>query len=134
MDAPPRKLIVAALAVAEDGRILLTRRPEGKPLANFWELPGGKVEPGEPPVVALRRELQEELGCDATIGRIEDVLHHAYDGFEVVILVYRVTLLGEPRAVEVAEVRWVPPAALATLPILPADAPLVARLQAETAP
>ena len=131
MSPSSRKLIVAALVIASDGRVLLTRRPEGKPLAGWWELPGGKVEPGEPPAEALRRELEEELGCASEIGAIEDVLHHVYEdnGLEVVILVYRCALLGEPRAIEVAEVRWVPVAELATLRVLPADQPLVDRLR-----
>ncbi len=131
MSPSSRKLIVAALVIASDGRVLLTRRPEGKPLAGWWELPGGKVEAGEPPAEALRRELEEELGCASEIGAIEDVLHHVYEdnGLEVVILVYRCALLGEPRAIEVAEVRWVPVAELATLRVLPADQPLVDRLR-----
>lgn len=129
MPPPTRKLIVAALAVAGDGKILLTRRPEGKPHAGQWELPGGKVEPGESPEAALRRELAEELGCDSAIGAIETVLHHDYESFEVVILVYRVALLGAPQPIEVAEVRWVAPAELTSLPILPADRPLIVQLQ-----
>lgn len=62
----PKRLIMVVAAVLVDarGRVLLARRPEGKPLAGLWEFPGGKVEPGEEPVAALRRELAEELGLD----------------------------------------------------------------------
>ncbi len=129
MSLSSRKLIVAALALTPDGNVLLTRRPEGKPHPGQWELPGGKVEAGESPESALRRELVEELGCDARIGAIESVLHHDYEAFEVVILVYRVELLGVPQPLEVAEVRWVAPADLTALPILPADRPLILQLQ-----
>ena len=125
------ELRVVAAALVEGGRVLAAQRPAHKSQGGLWELPGGKVEAGEPPAEALRRELEEELGCASEIGAIEDVLHHVYEenGLEVVILVYRCALLGEPRAIEVAEVRWVPVAELATLRVLPADQPLVDRLR-----
>ena len=55
-------LLVVAGALVRDGRLLLARRPDGDPLAGLWELPGGKVEPGETPEAALEREWSEELG------------------------------------------------------------------------
>ena len=54
-------VLVAAAALIRDGRVLLARRPEGKPLAGFWEFPGGKLEPNEIPEACLVRELEEEL-------------------------------------------------------------------------
>jgi 8-oxo-dGTP diphosphatase len=128
-----RKLVVAALCRDEDGRILLTQRRADQPMPLKWEFPGGKVEPGEAPVDALRRELQEELGCDAQIGRIDDVVFHAYAEFDLYMLVYATTLLGAPRPVEVAEARWVPPAELRGYDVLPADVAIVARLADEAA-
>ena len=55
-------LVVAVALIDSDGRVLVSQRPEGKSLAGLWEFPGGKVEPGERPEVALIRELGEELG------------------------------------------------------------------------
>src|SRR3954471_2986123 len=56
-------VLVAAVALIDpDGRVLLARRPEGKPMAGLWEFPGGKVHPGETPEAALIRELGEKLG------------------------------------------------------------------------
>jgi 8-oxo-dGTP diphosphatase len=128
-----RKLVVAALLVGDGGDILLTQRRADQDLPLLWELPGGKVEPGEAPEAALARELREELGVEVTVGRIWDVLFHRYPAYDVYMLVYRVTLApgATPRPLEVAAFAWVPPPALGDYPILPADAPLVARLQRE---
>jgi 8-oxo-dGTP diphosphatase len=127
----PRKLVVAGLIRDEKRRVLLGRRRPDQPMPNQWELPGGKVEPGESPVDALRRELQEELGCDAEVGRIDDVVFFAYPEFDLYMLVYRVELRGEPRAVEVAAIAWVEPRELPSWDLLPADKPLAERLARE---
>src|ERR1044071_5108457 len=88
----PRKLVVAGL-LARDGRVLVTQRRADQALPLQWELPGGKVEPGEAPVAALARELREELGVETAVGRIWDVLFHAYPEFDLVMLVYACRLL-----------------------------------------
>lgn len=125
-----RKLVVAALVFNPRGEVLLTQRRADQDLPLLWEFPGGKVEPGEAPEAALARELREELDVRVEVGRIWDVLFHRYPNYDVYMLVYRCELQdGEvPRPVEVKEVAWVPPAHLASYAILPADAPLVARL------
>jgi 8-oxo-dGTP diphosphatase len=128
-----RKLVVAALCRDAHGRILLTQRRHDQPMPLLWEFPGGKVEPGEAPVDALGREIVEELGCQARVGRIDEVVFHAYADFDLYMLVYAVTLVGEPRAVEVADLRWVPPAELTSFEVLPADVALVRRLADEAA-
>ncbi len=133
----PRKLVVAGLVVGSDGRVLITQRRADQPLPLQWEFPGGKVEPGESPVTALARELREELGIVAIVGRIWEVLFHPYPDFDLVLLVYVCRLApGEvPRAVEVADLAWVETTALpGSWDILPADRPLVARLVAEGSP
>lgn len=111
--------------------MLLSRRRPDQPMGNLWELPGGKVEPGEDPRDALAREIVEELGCGARVGRIDDVVFHRYPAFDLVMLVYAVALDGEPRPVEVAEVAWVAPRDLLRYEVLPADVPLVERLARE---
>jgi 8-oxo-dGTP diphosphatase len=125
-----RKLVVAAL-VRQAGRMLMSRRRPDQAMPNLWEFPGGKVEPGEHPEAALIREVREELGCDVEIDRIEEVVFHAYEEFDLYMLVYgcRVTR-GEPRAIEVAEVAWVRAADLPGLDLLPADYPLARKLGA----
>jgi 8-oxo-dGTP diphosphatase len=131
-----RKLVVAGLIIGDDGRVLITQRRADQALPLQWELPGGKVEAGESPVAALVRELREELGVGVAVGRIWDVLFHAYPDFDLVMLVYACRITdGEPRPVEVADLRWMATAALpGGFDILPADRPLVDRLIAEGPP
>ncbi len=126
----PRKLVVAGLCKNAAGQIFLSQRRADQAMPLLWEFPGGKVEPGELPEEALRRELFEELGVQASIGPIFEVVGHRYPEFDLLMLVYSCSFDREPQAKEVAQVRWVAPADLLSLPILPADAPLVARLAA----
>jgi len=129
--ARSRKLVVAALVRDGSGRILLSRRRADQPMPLLWEFPGGKVEEGESPTDALAREIEEELGCRAQVGRVDDVVFHRYPDFDLYMLVYRCHLLGEPRPVEVAELAWVAPADLENYEVLPADIPLCERLSRE---
>lgn len=119
-------LLVVAGALARDGRLLLTRRPEGDPLAGFWELPGGKVEADETPEAALAREWSEELGVEAEAIAPLTFASGAPNGRHVTLLVYLVRLLGgEPSPLGVAEVCWATPEEASRLPLLPADRPVV---------
>jgi 8-oxo-dGTP diphosphatase len=129
-----RKLVVAGLIVGAGGRVLITQRRADQSLPLQWEFPGGKVEPGESPEAALSRELAEELGIEVQIGRIWDVLFHAYPGFDLVMLVYACRLSAgskPPAAVEVADLAWVRIDELSRWDVLPADRPLVERLARE---
>jgi len=104
-------VVVAAAVLLEEGRVLLTQRKAGTHLAGAWEFPGGKVEPGEDPRDALRRELREELGLDATVGEIVEVTFHRYvEADKAVLLLFfeaaRVEGSAEPRAIDVAAFRW----------------------------
>jgi 8-oxo-dGTP diphosphatase len=129
-----RKLVVAGLIV-RDGRLLITQRTQPPALAGNWEFPGGKIEEGEAPEVALARELREEIGVDVRVGRIWDVLFHRYPDFDLIMLVYACAIAdGEPRAVDVGDLAWVLPVELPRWDILPADRPLVERLRTEGLP
>lgn len=71
--------VVAAALVTPDFKVLLSRRPEGKNLAGFWEYPGGKIEQGETPENALCRELKEELCLDVKPDDLKPLTFASFD-------------------------------------------------------
>lgn len=125
MTAPSPVIVVTAAVVAREGRYLLTRRLKGTHLAGAWEFPGGKCDPGESLVECLRRELVEELGTRATVGREILSVEHAYPERTVRLHFFETALHDEPRALLGQEMRWVTPAALRTLELPEADRGLV---------
>ncbi|WP_366555475.1 (deoxy)nucleoside triphosphate pyrophosphohydrolase [Aquibaculum sediminis] len=125
-------LVAAAALVDADGRVLIARRPEGKPLAGLWEFPGGKVAPGETPEQALVRELHEELGLDTRTSCLAPIAFasHAYEDFHLLMPLFACRVWqGNPTAREGQELAWVKPVRLADYPMPPADEPLVALLR-----
>ncbi len=124
----PRHVHVVGAAIERDGRILCAQRGPGAQ-AGPWEFPGGKVEPDETPEQALRREIQEELGCDITVGAHVATHTHAYPTITVTLAVYRATLTppyaAEPTPHEHAALAWLLPHELATKEWAPADIPAV---------
>src|SRR6478752_9505761 len=96
-------LVVACALVDTDGRVLLAKRPPGKPLAGLWEFPGGKIESGETPEGALIRELKEELDIDVEAACLAPACFASepLDGRALVLLLYICRKWrGQPRAVE----------------------------------
>ncbi len=131
---PTRRILLVAAAALIDaqGRVMLARRPEGKRLAGLWEFPGGKIEPGETPEEALRRELAEELGVslDGSCAAPFAFASHAYDEFHLLMPLYvcrRWT--GEPVGREGQRIAWVRPGRLGDYPMTPAGKPLVPLLR-----
>lgn len=121
--------VVAAALVADDGRVLLAQRPEGKALAGTWEFPGGKLEPGESPEAALARELEEELGITAPALDPFTFASFAYPDFHLVMLLYWCRhWQGVPHGRDGQALRWERPADMPALPMPPADVPLVEAL------
>jgi 8-oxo-dGTP diphosphatase len=131
--SPVRLVLVAAVALLDpDNRVLLARRPSGKPLAGLWEFPGGKVAPGESPEAALCRELHEELGIDVSDSCLAPFTFasHRYPDFQLLMPLYlcrRWNGTLTPR--EGQELTWVRPARLGDYDMPPADKPLVAMLR-----
>jgi 8-oxo-dGTP diphosphatase len=125
-------LVVAVALIDIDGRVLLAQRPEGKHLAGLWEFPGGKVHDGETPEAAVVRELSEELAVDITESCLAPFAFasHPYDDFQLLMPLYLCRVWkGTPTPLEGQTLKWVRPLSMASLPMPPADAPLVAMLR-----
>ena len=126
-------LVVACALVDPDGRVLLARRPEGKPMAGLWEFPGGKAHPGETPEAALIRELGEELGIGveaSCLAPFTFASHPLDDGRHLLMPLYLCRRWeGAVRAREGQALAWVRPQRLRDYAMPPADKPLVAMLR-----
>jgi 8-oxo-dGTP diphosphatase len=124
----PHLLVAAAALIDPDNRVLVTQRPPGGPLAGLWEFPGGKVEPGETPEAALRREISEELGIALCCVAPAGFATHAYADFDLTILLWMGREWeGWPAG---PAMRWVRVSDLWQLAMPPADGPLIAQLAA----
>jgi 8-oxo-dGTP diphosphatase len=117
--------VVAAVIENERKEILCALRSETMPLPNVWEFPGGKVEKGENPKEALKREIREELGCLIEVH--EKVAETRYG--HIYLHTYNAAIKeGTPKAKEHAEIRWMPISKLSSLRWAPADLPTVEAL------
>jgi 8-oxo-dGTP diphosphatase len=125
-------LVVACALIDADGRVLLAKRPPGRPLAGLWEFPGGKVEAGETPEAALIRELEEELSIK-TAGKCLAPLtfaSHSYEAFHLLMPLYVCRRWdGEVTATQGQELAWVRAQRLTDYAMPPADEPLKAVLR-----
>jgi 8-oxo-dGTP diphosphatase len=126
----PEVRVVAGALFDAERRVLIAQRPAGKHMAGRWELPGGKLDPGETPIEGLRRELAEELGVELRDARPLIRLRHDYADRRVCLDVWRVTDFdGVPRGLDGQALAWV---ALDDLPgrdILEADLPIITALR-----
>jgi 8-oxo-dGTP diphosphatase len=128
----PIVLVVAVGLIDVDGRVLIAQRPEGKKMAGLWEFPGGKVDPGETPEVALIRELKEELNIDTKESCLAPFTFasHAYEDFHLLMPLFLCRRWwGSIVPQEGQAVKWVRPVRLGDYPMPPADKPLVAMLR-----
>jgi len=120
--------VVAGVMLDARGRVLLARRTEGRDLAGLWEFPGGKVDPGEKPLQALARELEEELGIHVQDAEPLIAVPQQYRDKRILLDVYRVRYAGKPHDREHQALAWSPPEKLSTYPMPPADRPVVSAL------
>lgn len=115
--------VVGAVIVKGD-KILAARRPFDKSLGGLWEFPGGKLEVGEKPQEALKREIIEELKCEVEVGKFIINEVYKYDFATISLSTYFCEISkGEPKAREHIELRWLLPEQLDTVKWAPADYP-----------
>jgi 8-oxo-dGTP diphosphatase len=120
---PPVNVAVGIL-MKPNGDVLLGQRPEGKPMAGYWEFPGGKVEPGESIFDALKRELREELGVEIASAEPWCGIEHQYAHAHVRLHFYiSRDWHGEPQSLEGQAFSW--QGSVGVEPLLPATIPLI---------
>jgi len=124
-----KSIVEVAAVIAQDGRYLVTQRRASAVLPLLWEFPGGKVEPGETVVEALKREVKHRVGVEILPGAQISSVAHAYEHYTVELHLYdcRITL-GEPAAVNVQQFRWVESTEFEDLPFTPADEASMSKL------
>ncbi len=126
-------MLVAACALIDtDGRILMSQRPDGKRHAGLWEFPGGKIEDGEGPEQAIRRELWEELGVEPCIRCLQpfNFASHTYEDFQLLMPLFLCRQWdGMVRPKEGQKIRWVFPDRICDLDLVEADIPLARELR-----
>jgi len=123
--------VVAAALVNEEGKLLLADRPPGKKLEGVWELPGGKLEPGETPEHAIIRELKEELHIHVSMEDLEPLTFasYGYDTFHLIMPIYLCRKWdGVPHGAEGQKLAWVQYEDLENYPLPPADIMLTHRI------
>ncbi len=130
-------IMVSAVALVDDRQhVLVQQRPTGGSMAGLWEFPGGKIEHGETPQHALVREIKEELGVEIGANALvplsfasEPLPGGNPDKHLLLLLFLCRTWTGAPTALHASELRWVDMEDLRTLPMPPADVPLIDALE-----
>lgn len=116
--------------IEREGQVLICQRRAGDSFALKWEFPGGKTEVGENPRLALKRELREELGIEATVGGEIKRYEYEYPNRKPILLIfYRIsTFTGEPQNLGFEQIRWERLGSLHTYDFLEADVDFVQQL------
>ena len=125
-----KQIEVVAAIIHRDGAYFATQRGYGE-FEGMWEFPGGKIEPGESQETALKREIQEELGVDITIGELLCTTEYDYPTFHLTMHCYLCSVAsGEIELREHKSAQWLTAETLDTVEWLPADIEIIAMLQA----
>ena len=118
----PKLIRVVGAAIVKDGKVLCAQRGSGKMLSGYWEFPGGKIEEGETPQQALRREIGEELLCEINVDKEVCTSDYLYDFVYVQLTTFIFHLIeGSPKLTEHTRMVWVEPADMPQLNWAPVD-------------
>ena len=124
---------VTAAVICRGDKIFATQRGYGD-YKDWWEFPGGKIEPGESPEQALKREILEELAAEISVGRKIMTVEYDYPTFHLSMDCFVCTLVrGEPELLEHEAAKWLSRSELDSVPWLPADREVVDTLKDYTA-
>ncbi|MGQ9543360.1 MAG: (deoxy)nucleoside triphosphate pyrophosphohydrolase [Candidatus Bathyarchaeia archaeon] len=128
---PNRKVVVCTAAIViSNGRLLLAQRGAGSTFGLMWELPGGKSEPSESMAECLRRELYEELGVEAEVGKLYSVASMNLDGERLIMFCYFCRLLNQNiRLQDHIDYAWVSKEDLPNYNLAPLDSIIVEQIK-----
>ncbi len=121
---PPRvrSIRVVAAVIEKDGRYLVTQRRDTAVLPKLWEFPGGKVEPDESDLDALKREVRHRLGVEIEVRGLMNFVSHEYEKYNLELYLYECGLeSGDPQPLKVRNFRWVSSSEFDSIPFTPAD-------------
>ena len=122
---------VVGAVIRDGGRVLLAQRPEGKAQAGLWEFPGGKIEPGETPEEALKREIREELDTEIEVGSLIRTIDYDYPTFHLTLHCFLCTVKsGSLRLNEHEAAKWLRADELYSVDWLPADLIILPQIHA----
>ena len=117
--------VVAAIIFDTQGRIFATQRGYGE-WKDWWEFPGGKIEPGETPQQALKREIREELDADIEVGSLLQTIDYDYPSFHLTMHCFKCRLAnGHLTLLEHEAAKWLIPSTLHSVRWLPADEEII---------
>ena len=126
-----KKIEVVAAIIKKGDQIFATQRGYGD-WKDWWEFPGGKMEPGETPEEALKREIREELDAEISVDKFLETIDYDYPQFHLTMHCFLCSLVGEALHLNEHEAaRWLSAQNLNTVEWLPADLTLIANLQKE---
>lgn len=120
---------VVAAVIFKDDKVFATQRGYGE-FKDGWEFPGGKVESGESPEDALRREIREELEMEITVGDLIETIEYDYPAFHLSMKCFACTIAGgSPHLLEHEAAKWLTSMQLDSVDWLPADVTLIPKIE-----
>lgn len=126
------KAQIVAAVIEENGKILIAKRKPSGAFGGKWEFPGGKIEPGETPEAALKRELKEEFDIETEVGAFFHLVKFRYYFIPLALVAYKVRhVSGEFKINDHEEIKWVRPEEFSSYDFMNADKPVVRKLLSE---
>ncbi len=124
-----KRIEVVAALIRDGDKIFATQRGYGE-YKDFWEFPGGKIEPGETPEAALKREIKEELATEIDVNEYVGTVDYDYPDFHITLLLYLCSMVsGNLELLEHESAKWLLASELDTVSWLPADLEIIPKLK-----